>query len=120
MKLERTDAGRIAVLCAELNTVRLDGGCVLASITSEVREILDSEAVLVYSVAERLDGWELGRWHQGGGSPRCGELLRQALARKAPASYSSPLPVRRLGSSPYPIPSRRLRLRRWICSGPAV
>lgn len=77
---------RVAALRAELGTVRLDGACVMGEVLREVREIADTEAVLLYSVEQRLDGWELTRWDQAGGDPRCGTLLGEAVAKKAESS----------------------------------
>jgi len=84
--IEQRDRKRVAALRAELGTVRLDGDSVVDSVLPEVRDLLQTDTVMLYSVGEGLDGWTLTRWHQAGGDPRCGPLLRQALAKKATSS----------------------------------
>lgn len=84
--IEHRDHKRIAALRAEIGTVQLDGDDVVDAVLPEVRDLLQTETVLLYSVAEGLGGWELTRWAQAGGDPRCCDLLGQALAKKATSS----------------------------------
>lgn len=84
--IEQRNHKRVAALRAELGTVHLDGTCVMDSILGEVREVLDTDTVLLYSVDERLHRWEVARWHQAGGDPRSRTLLEQALAKRTTSS----------------------------------
>ncbi len=84
--MERKDRARVTAIRAALSTVRIDGSDVIDVVLPEVRELLGTEMVMLYSVAERLDGWSLTRWHQAGGDLRCRDLLDQAVNKKASSS----------------------------------
>ncbi|MBA3457602.1 MAG: hypothetical protein H0T42_31260 [Deltaproteobacteria bacterium] len=86
MNLERKDAVRLSMMRAELSTVRLDGAGGVDVVLPELRDLLDTDVVLLYSVAAHLEEWRITRWHQAGGDPRCGELLGEALGKKAASS----------------------------------
>jgi DNA-binding CsgD family transcriptional regulator len=79
MMLARMDEKRIGALRSELRTIRLDGACPMPAVVEEVRDLLDTETVLLYSVSEAVGGWDLSRWNQAGGNPRCSQLLRGAI-----------------------------------------
>ncbi|MDB4960828.1 MAG: LuxR family transcriptional regulator [Myxococcales bacterium] len=100
--LARTDEKRIAALRSELQTVRLDTACSMPAIVDEVRDLLDTETVLLYSVSEVADGWHVSRWNQAGGNPRCGELLRRAVETRATSVFYYDLLL--------PAPSQRNRV----------
>ncbi len=77
---------RIDEVRTELRTLRIGGTCVMSTVVPAVREILDTDIVLLYSVAEHETGWSITRWHHSGVTPECGPLLASALSRTSVGS----------------------------------
>lgn len=71
------DRDAMREIADELRTVRLDRPRALDELLPAIRRLLDTDNVLVYSVAEGIDGWGIERWHEAGDVSQ----LRRPLAR---------------------------------------
>ena len=75
--LPRTESSRIAEIGAELATLRIGTSSAVEGVMPAIRELLDVENMLAYSVVEQDEGWQFERWHYVGTAG----LLRAPLSR---------------------------------------
>lgn len=68
---------RLDEISAELETLQLSKRSAIDDILPCLRGLLETENVIVYSVAERLQGWSLDRWHHDGQA----DLMQEQLVR---------------------------------------
>lgn len=76
-------------VCEELSTLRLDRKRdVLADVLPAIRAALATDNVVVYSLAETIQGWRMVGWAQHGNADGLRRGLAEAIATEQPMSYS--------------------------------
>lgn len=88
-RLSASDGTAIRAISAELDTLRLSGRPVIDVILPEVRAMLRTESMLVYSPVKRAEGWQVERFHMDN-CPQPTKLERLFLAYLATSSSPSP------------------------------
>lgn len=80
--LASRDRDAVTAMSRELLTLHLDGKNVIANVFSQLRECLELENVMLYSLAEHCAGWTIGRWEVDGvsGADELLSAFRDVLA----------------------------------------
>jgi DNA-binding CsgD family transcriptional regulator len=78
--LAREDQKRVDTIRAELGTIRVGQACVMSSVLDEVRDLLDTEWILLHAGSDDGGGWQIARWHEAGGSSHRW-MVERALSR---------------------------------------
>jgi len=80
-RLTRADVSRIGEIKARLGTLRIGEGSAVAELMPAVRELLDADNAIFYSLAEQHDdSWRLDRWYHDGDAAHVRDLLGTAVA----------------------------------------
>jgi len=79
-RLTRTEMNRVAEIQARLATVQIGERSAVADVMPALRELLDADNAIFYSLREGDDGWRLDRWHDAGEVGHVRDLLDTAVA----------------------------------------
>jgi DNA-binding CsgD family transcriptional regulator len=79
-RLSRLERTRIAEITARLDAVRIGAASAVAEVLPAVRELLDADNAIFYSLAEQDNRWHVDRWHHAGDVARVRDLLSTAIA----------------------------------------
>jgi DNA-binding CsgD family transcriptional regulator len=74
---------RVDDINARLNTLRIGERSVVEELIPAVRELLDADNAIFYTLAEQEQAWRVDRWHHAGEVAHVGALLENAVAASA-------------------------------------